>query len=79
MRTVFQSMMSTGSFEDCLIDVVNRGGDADTTGAIAGMLAGACYGDEAIPPRWIKALDPRIASACQQQTRALLDCRNCHQ
>ena len=79
MRTVLQSLMSTGSFEDCLIDVVNRGGDADTTGAIAGMLAGACYGYEAIPPRWIKALDPRIASACRQQARALLDCRHCRQ
>jgi len=33
------------------------GGDADTTGAIVGMLAGAYYGMEAIPRRWLKKMD----------------------
>lgn len=31
---------------------VNLGDDADTTGAIYGQLAGACYGLEAIPQAW---------------------------
>lgn len=44
-------------FEDILVTVVNLGGDADTTGAVAGGLAGAAYGYSAIPARWIAALD----------------------
>lgn len=69
---VFQSFFETESFEDCLIDVVNRGGDADTTGAIAGMLAGARYGLAGIPKRWLNALDPKIRNACETQARALM-------
>jgi len=72
VQAVFQAFFSTASFEECLLDVVNRGGDADTTGAIAGMLAGARYGREAIPARWLKALDPQVASQCSNQGRALL-------
>ena len=72
MQAVFQALFDTDSFEDCLVDVVNRGGDADTTGAIAGMLAGALYGPQAIPKRWLKALDPGVASRCREQAHALL-------
>lgn len=48
------------SFEDVLIATVNLGGDADTTGAIAGGIAGTAYGYSAIPDRWIKALDGKL-------------------
>lgn len=72
LQAVFQAFFSTTSFEACLIDVVNRGGDADTTGAIAGMLAGARYGLAAIPPRWLTALDPEIRHRCVAQAEALL-------
>ncbi|HEX7036607.1 MAG TPA: ADP-ribosylglycohydrolase family protein [Pseudomonadales bacterium] len=40
------------SFEGCVLKAVNLGHDADTTGAICGMLAGAIYGVDAIPARW---------------------------
>ncbi len=72
MQAVFQALFDTGTFEDCLVDVVNRGGDADTTGAIAGMIAGAVYGEDAIPRRWLKRLDPAIRDACRDQALALL-------
>jgi ADP-ribosyl-[dinitrogen reductase] hydrolase len=72
VQAVFQALFSTTSFEACLIDVVNRGGDADTTGAIAGMLAGARYGQEAIPRRWLKALDDTTQCDCERQAAALL-------
>lgn len=72
LQAVFQAFFDTDSFEDCLLDVVNRGGDADTTGAIAGMLAGARYGLEAIPGRWLRALEPAIRDACESQARELL-------
>lgn len=44
------------SFEDGALKAVNLGDDADTTGAIYAQLAGAHYGEEAIPERWRKKL-----------------------
>ena len=72
IQAVFQSFFATENFEDCLTDVVNRGGDADTTGAIAGMLAGACYGMDSIPRRWLKALDEATSKKCTDQALALM-------
>ena len=72
LQAVLQSFIDVGGFESCLVDVVNRGGDADTTGAIAGMLCGALYGMAALPPRWLKALDPKVRAACSDQARRLL-------
>ena len=60
LRTVFDALFTTDSFEDCVVKTVNRGGDADTTGSIAGAMAGARYGLAAIPRRWLKALDPNL-------------------
>lgn len=72
LQAVLQGLVDAGGFESCLVDVVNRGGDADTTGAIAGMLGGALFGREALPVRWIKALDPAVREACIAQARALV-------
>lgn len=74
VQAVLQGLLDSGSFEECLVDVVNRGGDADTTGAIAGMLAGALYGREGLPARWLRALDPGIRDACIAQARSLVRC-----
>lgn len=71
LQAVFQSLFSTNSFESALMDVVNRGGDADTTGAILGMVAGAVYGLDSIPPRWLQRLDSPIHTRCKQQASAL--------
>lgn len=60
MQTVLHYFFSTDSFEACLIGVVNQGGDADTTGAIAGMIAGAFYGIDNLPRRWIRRLDQGV-------------------
>lgn len=57
MQTVFHHFFRGRSFEECLVGTVNQGGDADTTGAICGMVAGAFYGMEGIPGRWIKRMD----------------------
>ncbi len=72
LRTVLQSLMNSGSFEECLIEVVNRGGDADTTGAIAGMLAGALYGLESLPRRWLQVLDANVRLRVEVQAQELL-------
>lgn len=65
LQTVFHYFFSTGTFEECLIAVVNQGGDADTTGAIAGMIAGAFYADTPFPRQWVKKLDPRVRDEVQ--------------
>ena len=62
LQTVLHHFFATGSFEECLVATVNQGGDADTTGAIAGMLAGAFYGLDALPARWLKKLDPLLCA-----------------
>ena len=72
LQAVLQAFFATDRFEDCLVDVVNRGGDADTTGAIAGMLAGARYGLAAIPGRWLAGLDPLIRQRSSAQAAALI-------
>ena len=46
------------SFEEAIIGAVNHGGDADTIAAIAGSLAGAKFGFDAIPKKWINQLNP---------------------
>lgn len=46
----------TDSFEQAVILAVNLGGDADTIGAVTGQLAGAIYGLDAIPERWLAPL-----------------------
>jgi len=45
--------------EPTLIALINRGDDADTTGAIAGGLLGASHGATSIPTRWIERLEYR--------------------
>ena len=73
LQTVFDGFFNTGDFESCLVRVVNRGGDADTTGALAGQLAGALYGVQGIPVRWLNRLDAAITIAIRNQTPRLLE------
>ncbi len=73
LQTVFHYFFTTASFEECLIGVVNQGGDADTTGAIAGMLAGAFYGLESLPKQWLRKLDRNVKDEVQQSATALLE------
>ncbi|OAI57356.1 hypothetical protein AYO49_02220 [Verrucomicrobiaceae bacterium SCGC AG-212-N21] len=60
-------LLTSSNFSECVLKAVNLGDDTDTTGCVAGGLAGVCYGLEAIPQEWIAAL-PR-----QQELRALFD------
>lgn len=46
----------TDSFAAGALAAVNLGDDADTTGAVYGQLAGACYGVESIPESWREKL-----------------------
>lgn len=56
LQAAYWSFMSTDSFEECVLTAVNLGDDADTIGAIAGSIAGAYYGYNSIPDRFIDGL-----------------------
>ncbi|MDF1535142.1 MAG: ADP-ribosylglycohydrolase family protein [bacterium] len=53
---LFAFLRHLGEYEQTLRSVIELGGDADTTGAIAGALAGAAVGMEGIPRRWKEGL-----------------------
>ena len=46
----------SGDFREGALLAVNLGDDADTTGAICGQLAGACWGESGIPAPWLSDL-----------------------
>ncbi|MHB9119761.1 MAG: ADP-ribosyl-[dinitrogen reductase] hydrolase [Burkholderiales bacterium] len=71
-QTVLHYFFAADSFESCVTEVVNRGEDADTTGALAGMLAGAAYGVDGIPARWMDTLNGEVADKIERQTAQLL-------
>ena len=56
LEAALWSFLTADSYEDCILRAVNLGGDADTIAAIAGGLAGVCYGEDAIPARWLDVL-----------------------
>ncbi len=72
MQTVLHYYLGAETFTECLVQTVNQGGDADTTGALAGMLAGATYGLTAIPARWRDRLDREVAATIRAQAPKLL-------
>ena len=47
------------SFEEAVLRAVNLGDDADTTGAICGQIAGACWGESGIPASLLTGLAGR--------------------
>ncbi len=53
LQSAFWAVTTSESFEDAIVRAVNLGQDADTTGAVAGALAGAKWGYGAIPERWL--------------------------
>jgi ADP-ribosyl-[dinitrogen reductase] hydrolase len=52
-------LLTTQNFRECVLKAVNLGGDTDTTGCVAGGLAGILYGVNQIPSEWINALPRR--------------------
>lgn len=43
--------------EEAIVNAVNGGGDTDTIGAITGAIAGARFGADQLPDRWLSELD----------------------
>ncbi len=72
LQTVLHFFHATRGFEECLVAIVNQGGDADTTGAIAGAIAGAYYGPGELPRRWLRRLDPGVRAEIEGLADALV-------
>lgn len=66
-------LLTTDSYEDCVLRAVNLGDDTDTTAAVAGSLAGALYGERAIPAAWVDAMQNKelINTLCTAFAQAL--------
>lgn len=59
LQSAFWAVTRHHSFEEAVVAAVNLGQDADTTGAVAGAIAGARWGASAIPERWLGVLIAR--------------------
>lgn len=55
-------------FEDAVIAAIDLGGDTDTVAAVAGGLAGAIWGADAIPERWTTPLHGHLTTATGRVT-----------
>lgn len=59
LEAALWAFFTTPTFRDGALTAVNLGGDADTVGAVYGGLAGAFYGEEEVPAKWVGALKGR--------------------
>ena len=57
LQTALHDGLFADSAEEAIVTAVNRGGDTDTIGAIAGAVAGARFGASTLPDRWLAAVD----------------------
>lgn len=57
LQTALHDGLFAESAEEAIVTAVNRGGDTDTIGAIAGAVAGARFGASQLPDRWLAAID----------------------
>lgn len=72
VQTVLHFWTQHTDFEKALVATVNQGDDADTTGALVGMLAGAHCGAARLPRRWLDRLPDATVRAITDQASALL-------
>lgn len=59
LKSAFWGFYHFQSFEEAIIQLINRGNDSDTTAAVAGALIGASVGESHIPIRWVEKLNYR--------------------
>lgn len=72
VQTVLHAVLTHDAPEPAMVWAVNRGEDADTTGALVGLLMGAAHGVQALPARWLARLDAATRRAITDQASALL-------
>ena len=70
LASCFYLLSISGDFHEGLIDIINQGGDADSTGAVLGAMSGAHFGVEGIPQDWLTPLCNR--EGIDSRARALM-------
>ncbi|KAF8708295.1 ADP-ribosylglycohydrolase, partial [Rhizoctonia solani] len=59
LEAALWALWHSDTFEEGLMLLLPLGSDVDTVGAVYGELAGACYGYDEIPTRWLETLQRR--------------------
>jgi ADP-ribosyl-[dinitrogen reductase] hydrolase len=57
LQTALCDGLSAESAEEGIVTAVNRGGDADTIGAVTSAVIGARFGKAALPDRWLEVIN----------------------
>lgn len=57
LQTALHDGLFADSADEAIVTAVNRGGDTDTIGAMAGAVAGARFGASQLPDRWLGAIE----------------------
>lgn len=61
------------NFREAIIGPVNHGGDADTIAALTGGIAGAHFGKDHIPKKWIEELNQNVTKDMENLTNWIVD------
>ncbi len=56
---VYANIKHPYSFKDCVLEAANSGGDTDSKACIAGAIAGARLGRDALPTEWVEGVEDR--------------------
>ena len=59
LAIAFWAVLTTDSLEEAIVAAVMIGDDTDTNAAVTGAMAGAMYGADAIPTRWLELVHGR--------------------
>jgi ADP-ribosyl-[dinitrogen reductase] hydrolase len=59
LQTALSYALTVDTTREAIVKTINRGGDADTIGAIAGAVAGARHGPESLPSAWLDEIAER--------------------
>jgi len=73
LAIALHAVASTKTTEEAIIQAVNHAGDSDTTGSLAGQLAGALRGMESVPQRWVSALRIKMKIVATASSIAHID------
>lgn len=82
LEAALWSVARTSDYRSAVLTAANLGGDADTTAAIAGQLAGALHGLAGIPSEWLQRLAWRrrlesVANELFDQARVCAEATDC--
>jgi len=73
LQTSLYDALTADTVEEAIVASVNRGGDTDTLGAVTGAIAGARFGADALPERWLDTLEYREELALLSKALATTD------